>query len=536
MISDRVGLRVASIQSVFVQRDKHQPGNAGSNAADWGDRRSYVLLFCFFSLFYAYFFQGGGWNQNSYFDTVRAIVERGTMDITAYARNTGDAATFNGRVYENKLPGLPLVGAPVYFILYHLERHLGISPHSSRTATANAHVLTFFTSGLPGVLLLLVLYQNFRRRDATVYESLWLTGAFGIGSLLLPYSGVMMSHLLTACLLFTAWHLISAPTLSRGKGLAAGLLAGMAAITDLLAAPVAVLFLAYLYAGRKRGAILPFVAGAGLFAGILAAHDYHYFGSVLLSNQAIQPDTFKTPGYLFGMFTWPTPTLLYWLTLHPYRGLFYGCPVVALSLFSLHRPFRIGLRTSIPLLVFSYYLIFNMSFNGWTGGWGVGPRYLIPSLAFLYSLSLDGFRRWPRMARLLMVISAVFMISATAVEVMVPGPNGGPPPPSSPITDSIGQLASGEVSVSSQSMLDYLPAHSPHEEWDSYNLGELLGLSGLFSLAPIAIAMLVFWFFVHRARPRFSAEAPETGRTAKRARSRGISRATRSQRRGNFSS
>lgn len=522
-----------------MQGKNEQAGNAEPSAADvallksdtktspWGDRQSQVLLFCFFSILYAYFFQGGGWNQNSYFDTIRAIVERGTMDITAYAGNTGDVATFNGRAYENKMPGLALAGAPVYFILYHFERQLGISANSFRTVNANAHVLTFFTSGLPGVLLLLVLYRNFRRREATVYESLWLTGAFGIGSLLLPYSGVMMSHLLTACLLFTAWHLMSAPTLARGTALAAGLLAGMAAITDLLAVPAAALFLAYLYAGRKPRAILPFAAGAGLFAAALAAHNYHYFGNVLLTNQAIQPDTFKTPGYLFGMFTWPQPIFLYWLTLHPYRGLFYGCPVLVLSLLSVRRPLRIALGTALPLLVFSYYLIFNMCFNGWTGGWGVGSRYLIPSLAFLYSLSLDGFRRWPRVAHLLMVISAVFMISATAVEVMVPSPNEGVPPPSSPITDSIEQLASGEVSVSAQSMLDYMPAHSPTQQWDSYNLGELLGLSGLFSLLPMAAATLVFGFFVHRAKPQLAATPLESDRKGNRARSRQTDRPTR---------
>src|SRR5690348_4727813 len=60
MISDPIGLGVASIQSGFVQRDEDQPGNAGSNAASiavmksgtrtgpWGDRRSQALLLCFF--------------------------------------------------------------------------------------------------------------------------------------------------------------------------------------------------------------------------------------------------------------------------------------------------------------------------------------------------------------------------------------------------------------------------------------------------------------------------------------------------------
>ena len=35
-----------------------------------------------------YFFAGGGWNQNSQFDLTRAIVERHTFAIDAYAGNT----------------------------------------------------------------------------------------------------------------------------------------------------------------------------------------------------------------------------------------------------------------------------------------------------------------------------------------------------------------------------------------------------------------------------------------------------------------
>ena len=40
-------------------------------------------------LSFAYFYEGGGWNQNSRFDLLRAIVERHTLTIDAYHENTG---------------------------------------------------------------------------------------------------------------------------------------------------------------------------------------------------------------------------------------------------------------------------------------------------------------------------------------------------------------------------------------------------------------------------------------------------------------
>src|SRR6266545_3678428 len=63
---------------------------------------------------YAYFYQAGGWNQNSRFDLVRALVERGTPAIDAYEHNTGDKARRAGHTYCDKAPGLSLLGVPAY--------------------------------------------------------------------------------------------------------------------------------------------------------------------------------------------------------------------------------------------------------------------------------------------------------------------------------------------------------------------------------------------------------------------------------------
>src|SRR5262249_62430349 len=68
----------------------------------------YLALFVTF----AWFYQAGGWNQNSRFDLVRAIVDEGTLRIDDYHRNTGDKARWNGHYYSDKAPGLALAAVP----------------------------------------------------------------------------------------------------------------------------------------------------------------------------------------------------------------------------------------------------------------------------------------------------------------------------------------------------------------------------------------------------------------------------------------
>ncbi|MBP6633988.1 MAG: hypothetical protein KA297_31540, partial [Kofleriaceae bacterium] len=63
---------------------------------------------------YAYFYQAGGWNQNSRFDLTRALVERGTVRIDAYERNTGDESRRAGHMYSDKAPGVSLAAVPAW--------------------------------------------------------------------------------------------------------------------------------------------------------------------------------------------------------------------------------------------------------------------------------------------------------------------------------------------------------------------------------------------------------------------------------------
>src|SRR5207249_4759356 len=91
---------------------------------------------------YAYFYHGGGWNENSRFDLTRAIVEHHTLRIDAYHQNTGDKAFFDGHYYSDKAPGLSLAAVLVWEAASETLRLAGKDPASERSVSAESHLST----------------------------------------------------------------------------------------------------------------------------------------------------------------------------------------------------------------------------------------------------------------------------------------------------------------------------------------------------------------------------------------------------------
>src|SRR6202140_5763758 len=89
-----------------------------------------ILLGAVIFFSFMYFYEGGGWNQNSRFDVLRAIVERHTLQIDAYHENTQDKAHFRGHYYSDKAPGLVFLAVPFALAARPALRMLGVDPES----------------------------------------------------------------------------------------------------------------------------------------------------------------------------------------------------------------------------------------------------------------------------------------------------------------------------------------------------------------------------------------------------------------------
>ena len=438
----------------------------------------FLLTFCVA----AYFHGGGGWNQNSQFDLTRAIVERHTFAIDAYATNTGDRSFANGHVYANKAPALSFLAAIPYALIHAMFG----APQNTLALTVSAYVCTLFTVGLFAALIPALLYREARRRgvDARWAATIALTIAFA--TQLLPYSTLMMIGAPSGALMLIA-------ITSRNDALA-GFAAALAATMNYLCAPALVII------AISRGRLPRFIAGAIAPLGLLAIYQRLCFGSFFATSISTMDPRFVTKGAAMGVLRAPTLEALYGITISPYRGLFFFAPVLLLALIPLARE-RAILAISIV------FIAFNVCFNGWDGGFGIGSRYLVPLIP-LWGLALMKAR--PR--SLVVALAAIsFAINFTAVAVD-PQPSATIPRPLTqyllpllvrghfspdvPITPPWSAATfTGHTSVNRMAHDEAIvfQRHAPgslESEWSSFNLGEpLFGAGDTRSLIPIAVLM-----------------------------------------------
>src|SRR5258708_2896523 len=112
---------------------------------------------------YAYFYQAGGWNQNSRFALVRAILERHTLRIDDYQAHTGDRALWKGHYYSDKAPGASLVALIPVDLARASGLLLGVAPESEGGITWSSYIAALAASAIFTVLAALsVLWLSLR--------------------------------------------------------------------------------------------------------------------------------------------------------------------------------------------------------------------------------------------------------------------------------------------------------------------------------------------------------------------------------------
>jgi hypothetical protein len=448
-------------------------------------RRIECFLFGIALLTFGWFNQGGGWNQNARFAEVRAIVDGGELsidnyfcyqrhggkalrrypvvngDVTIGAKTTrlcwvgdngdmtpingieipedmdgvsvddlacsGDVSFARGHFHPNKPPGLSFVAAPAYFVISRFERLMHRNPDTWWLLNVNAWLTAVFSVGLISAAGVVLAFRiALRLGHGRTWPAFWTAITFGFGTLFFPFATLLFDHDVTAVFLVAAFYLLFQRDGARWVALA-GLLAGMAAITNYVAAVPAALLGIYLLCARWRAAgslaavrsALWYALGlAGPLAAICAYNRVCY-GSPFAICNAFQNPTFIQKGPVFlGMFGVPDPAVALILLISPFRGIFYGAPILAMGVYGLWR--MRGFRAEMALFIaiaLTFFLV-NSSFCGWHAGFACGPRYLIPATAFLALPSVYGFMKLPRISGALLALSIGinFLFAATDAE------------------------------------------------------------------------------------------------------------------------
>ena len=490
-------------------------------------RRIQLLLFALSFVTFAWFHQGGGWNQNARFAEVRALVEQGRLAIDDYMvyhpgegrvlvrsrvehgefvfdgkrhqltwgdwRNLGTATkpdwqqlTVNdtpldpaatmviigegtctgdvgiapdGHFHPNKPPGSSLLAVPPYFVLYHFERWLGCDPDDWWIMSVNAWLCSALTVGVAsalGVVLVLRLASQFFPGHPRAALGAALT--FGFGTTFFPFATLMFDHNVTAVLLLASF------AAARGeRPFAAGVWAGIAAVTNYLAAIPGAFFGVWLLCRRRgeeqgtfesgnrkaesgkgsSGDISPvsalhsplsdrlrwsdalrFTLGVLPCLAVLLVYNVAAFGSPFALNTSFQNPAFKeiAPAFL-GMFTTPSWFAAVVVTVSPWRGVFVLSPVLIAAMACLLGRWKMERLVAERRLILgctAFFFLINICFNGFHGGFAAGPRYLIPALPFVCIPLAAAFIRWPRVTTILAAVSIVQQSLLTVTDALNP--------------------------------------------------------------------------------------------------------------------
>ena len=462
-------------------------------------------------LSFLYFYEGGGWNQNSRFDLLRAIVERHTLQIDAYHENTQDKAHFQGHYYSDKAPGLVFLAVPSAEVARVVMQVVGVDPESARGEYALSYIVTACAVALPAALAGVCLFFLALRFGSDVTGAAFGTIVLSVGTPMLAYASLFWAHALVgACLLFAF-----AAALKVGDGprefwwaLAVGLAAGWATVTEYPAAPasalVALLALSQVWStgtAVRRRVIAGLGIGATACAIVLFSYLHAAFGGFRLSYSYYDPNSFsfmQQQGYL-GL-TYPHPDRLLKLVFGCSRGLFFAAPVMLAAvagLWWLRKTFRGPALVAGAIVL--YYFLFNASFYWWKAGLTFGPRYAggcIPLFCLGLGVAWSHASVVWRQILIALACCSVFvtlMVVSTSSQLAMQG--------SCPVVHSSWPAFwAGHLATNRESML---LASEAAGGYGAFNLGQLIGLHGLATLIPLAL----MWGVVGGLWLRFRSES-----------------------------
>jgi hypothetical protein len=476
---------------------------------------------------FAYFYEGGGWNQNSRFDLVRAITDRGTLQIDPYGLNTGDKAVHNGHVYSDKAPGLAFLSVPFVAAARPMARLAGVEPESYPGIALLSYLATVMTSALSTALAAWCLFVIARKWGVSDEGAAFAAIGFALATPVWTSATLFIGHgLSAACLVFAftaAIYLRDSTTVARDRwlGLAVGLGGGWATVTEFPAAVPAglIAILAVIesgHAGRRRvaGMVMALSLGALGCAAVLMVYHGVAFGSAFHVGYLDEEQFAGMKQGLFGL-TYPHADRVYAILFGEYRGLLPLAPVLAvapLGLAMLARDRRRRAAALTAALITAFYVVLNASYVYWEGGWSYGPRHVIPGVPFL-ALGLAPL--WTRATQWLRVILAGLAVYGVALSLMAVAVMAQPPADfKRPVRQLLwpafraGDLALNQqdFTLGGQNISELRSEHAVRAAW---NLGQRLGLRGHASLAPLAAIWLMAgwgWWLLrgepHRRLPR----------------------------------
>jgi hypothetical protein len=332
-------------------------------------------------------------NENTRIYTTVALVEHHTWRIDDEVKRfgaTNDTALVDGHRYACKAPGMSLLGAPVYWLFAAIGRHVVDAGNAPAWLRATTLVLRLVVVQLPCFLFLVWFWSWLRARCADPVLVLIATAGLAIGTNYLAYSLSFVSHALTAALAFIAFAFICAGQRPFLVGNLIGLITVLeyhGIFTSLVLAVHA------LWVFRQRRALAWLFGGIAIHAFVLLGFQKAAFGSAWRTPFQYLEDRHLLENHRRGFLGLGLPRLdaLVPLCLNRTIGLFGTSPFSWLAVLA---PIVAWRRPAVRWAAVMFFVL-PVAVSGlasWSGGWSIGPRYLVtiaPFAAFLIAMGLE---------------------------------------------------------------------------------------------------------------------------------------------------
>jgi hypothetical protein len=402
------------------------PITAARRRAPLGKRRLALAAILLVGLASATMIQSFSWNQTSHYDLIRTLYD-GKTTIDQYQANTGDKAYYKGHYYSARAPGLALFSLPFYDALNIVGAESWTNAHIAppeHPGDEMIYLIGLWGNVLPGLLLLLLVW-----RVADRYAPGYGAGAavvLGLGTMVLPFSQLLFSHMFTTFLCFAAFWLM----LHERDGPPSALLLGLAGLAmgyafsseypTFFAAIVLGFFLLSrtdslnpLGVLRRGGAYV-----VGGVVGIVPLLLYNHYAFHSWTHLAYSDIPRQQQGF-FGIGV-PSLRVLATLLLDS-RGLLTLSPVLIMGAVGTGMLYRQGKRAEALTIVGTCvcYLFYNSGYYLPFGGGFMAPRFLdtlLPFLAFPIALTL---KRFPGPTIALAGISITTTVIATITHPLI---------------------------------------------------------------------------------------------------------------------
>jgi hypothetical protein len=404
-------------------RRRSRWARAGSRG--WTPRKRLALVaILFVGLAYATMIQSFSWNQTSHYDLIRSLnVEKTNID--GFQENTGDKVFYKGHWYSARAPGLALFSMPFYDVLKGLDAEKWArSSEAMRGEDEMIYLVGLWGNVLPGLLLLVLVWRVAERFEPGFGAAAAVS--LGLGTMVLPLSTLLFSHVFTAFLGFAAFALMlrerdgpPAPSLLALAGLAMG----YAVASEYPLLFVAIVLGVYLLS--RRDALTPrrvltragaYIAGG--IVGIVPLLIYNHYTFHSWTHLAYS----DVPRQQKGFFGIGAPSLKVLATLlFDSRGLLTISPVLIMGAIGTVLLYKRGKRAEALTIVgiCLCYVGYNSGYYLPFGGGFMGPRFLTTMLPFLAFPIALAFKRFPAPTITLAAVSITTTVIATITHPLV---------------------------------------------------------------------------------------------------------------------